>query len=97
MELIEFILICFGLTSIITWGSLFDEIRPEHPFFCCCQCVGTWVGFIVFLLFWVSGIKLFPNIFIGTLLFGFLSGGTSYILDAIVDDDGIKLNKTNRN
>ena len=55
------------------------------------MCTGFWVG--VFL----CGINRFTELFtfdynfINFLLLGSLSAGTSYILNTIVDDDGIKI------
>jgi hypothetical protein len=52
--------------------------------------VSFWIGMGVFLAFWYSGIKLFPNLW-GLPLFGFLSSGTSNFLSSIFDDTGIKI------
>ena len=93
MNLIVFILVCFGLTQILAYGSIFDAIRPEHKFFHCPRCLGFWVGILIFILFWLVGIHMFPNPYLGAILFGFLSSGTSYILCQIVGDDGINIKR----
>lgn len=95
MNLILFILISFGLTQILIYGSIFNKIRPKNKLFHCSMCMGTWVGFLMFVIFWLSDIKLFPNLYFGIPLFGFLSSGTTWLLDQIVDDWGInvKINK----
>jgi hypothetical protein len=92
MNILLFILICFGITKILTQGAIFNSIRPKHKFFHCPLCVSTWLGFLVFLGFWFSGIKLFPNIYLGTFFFGCISSGTSYILCYIIDDNGLNIN-----
>jgi hypothetical protein len=79
------------MTQILTVGHIFNKIRPKNKFFHCSQCMGFWVGCLIFLIFWFNGISLFPTIFFGIPLFGFLSSGTSYILNRIVDDDGFKI------
>lgn len=92
MNLILFILICYGLTQILTAGKIFDKIRPKHHYFHCSMCVGMPVGIIVFLLFYFCGLRMFPNIYIGSFLFGCLSSGTSFLLQHLFDEDGMKIN-----
>lgn len=92
MNLLLFILICYGLTQILVYSKLFDCIRPKHYFFHCPMCLGFWIGVFVFVMFWISGIKLFSNIYIGFWLFGFLSSGTSYALCSLIKDDGLGIN-----
>lgn len=91
MELIIFILICYGLTQVLTIGSIFNSIRPKHEFFHCSMCVGFWVGVLVFLGFWFFQTPLFANIFVGSFLFGCLSSGTSYFLCKLISDDGLNI------
>jgi hypothetical protein len=91
MELIIFILICYGLTQVLTIGSIFNSIRPKHEFFHCSMCMGFWVGVLVFLGFWFFGTGLFANIFVGSFLFGCLSSGTSYFLCKLISDDGLNI------
>ncbi len=80
MLLLVFILACYGLTNILTYGKIFDKIRPKEHFFHCSMCVGFWVG--MFNWFLVSP----PfNLFVA----GCISSGTSYILDKIICDEGI--------
>jgi hypothetical protein len=89
--LILFILSSFGLTQILTVGSIFDAIRPKHKFFHCSMCVGFWVGILVFVAFWLCGVQLFTNPYVGAPIFGFISSGTSYILYTMFDDNGISV------
>ena len=91
MSLVLFVLVCYGMTSILTWGKIFDKIRPNYSFFHCSQCVGTWVGFVVFFAFWFGGVKFF-NLYYGWFLMGCLSGGTSYMLDSLFKDNGLQIN-----
>ena len=88
MQLIIFILACYGMTMILVYGSIFNSVRPKHHFFKCCMCMGFWVG--IFNWFIV------PTSF-NWFTAGCISSGTSYLLSRLVDDDGIliKLKKSN--
>ena len=82
MDLITFILACYGLTMILVYGKIFDVIRPKHHLFHCTMCMGFWVGvFNSFLL----------DVPFNYLIAGCISSGTSYILSKIVDDEGIAI------
>lgn len=93
MSLISFILICYGLTTILVWGKIFSEIRPNYEFFHCSHCVGFWVGvligFITGLFMPIPGPQYW---FVNLFLAGCLSAGTSYILDSLFGDEGININ-----
>ncbi len=84
MDLIYFILACYGLTSILLYGSIFDKIRPTSGFFgklfSCQMCLGFWSG--VFNWFFI-------DIDWGIFTAACISSGTSYILCSIFTDYGI--------
>ena len=80
MNLLIFILACYGMTMILVYGKIFDSIRPNYHFFKCCLCMGFWVG--IFNSFLIN-VKF--NFFVA----GCISAGTSYLLSRLVDDDGI--------
>jgi len=86
MDLINFILACYGLTMILVYGKIFDIIRPKHHFFHCTMCMGFWAGIFTWLFLPVS---------FNFLIAGFISSGTSYFLSKLIDDEGlaIKINK----
>jgi len=90
MQLLYFILCAFGMTQILTVGKIFDSIRPKHHFFSCPMCVGFWVG--VFLWGINAQTELFNYEYnlINPVLLGFLSSGTSYILNVLFGDFGIR-------
>ena len=90
-NLIVFILMCAGITKILTEGSIFDKIRPDKQFFRCSLCMGFWVGCIIFLVNVLNGYYLFPNLLLGTLGSGPIGSISSYIICRVVDDDGIKI------
>ena len=85
LELILFILMCYGVTLILTSSKLFEDIRPRYHFFTCPMCVGFWVGLFVALTF--LGITALLKL----ILWSALSSGTSYILCSLFDDNGIKV------
>lgn len=61
MELLQFIMITFGITAVISKGSLFESLRRNwyeklkgfkpwkslHTFFFCPLCIGFWAGIVV--------------------------------------------------
>ena len=91
VELLVFILACYGFTQMVIAGRIFDRIRPKHYYFTCAMCVGFAVGILCFLAFWFCGWSLFPNPYVGSFLYGCLSSGTSYVLCKIFDDDGLQI------
>lgn len=102
-NLLLFILSCYGMTFILVYGSIFNSIRPKQEsgflgkLFNCPLCTGFHVGYIIFSLFWLGGIKLFPHFIIGNFIFACISSGTSYLLSVVVDDFGIKINGGDKN
>ena len=97
MNLLLFVLAAYGLTQILCYGKIFDKWRPKHgkwkELFSCSMCIGFWVG--VFL----GGIDPFTQLFslstnfVDTFLLGCVSSGTSYLLDKMVSDEGIQIQK----
>ena len=85
------------MTQILVYGSIFNSIRPTKgilgELFQCSMCTGFWVGMFLF------GINSFTELFTfkygvtNAFLLGCLSSGTSYVLDMIVGDCGIKIQK----
>ena len=94
INIIVFILSCYGITQIITKGSVFNAIRPKHKFWCCSMCVGYWVGMLLFVVFWFgNNTQLFESFLLGSLVFGGIGSGTSYFLGSIVNDFGFSISK----
>jgi hypothetical protein len=96
MELIIFILVCYGLTQVLTIGSVFKSIRPKHEFFHCSMCMGFWVGVLIYFLMGFVGVNLFAfsspiALFFSCFLAGCLSSGTSYFLCKLIGDDGLNI------
>jgi hypothetical protein len=94
MELLTFILCAYGLTQIIVYGTIFNRLRPVEgklgKFFRCPMCVGFHVGWFLMLLSPFTELFSFDATVINALLLGWLSSGTSYILNMVFGDEGIK-------
>lgn len=97
MELLFFILSAYGLTQILCYGKIFERWRPRHgklgELFSCTMCMGFWVGLFL------GGIDKFSTLFslsaniVDIFLLGCISSGTSYLLDKMVSDEGIQIQK----
>jgi hypothetical protein len=94
-NLLLFILTCAGLTQILCYGTILDKIRPKTgilgELFRCSMCVGFHSGYIIFSLFWLSGIVLFTNFIVGAFIFSLISSFSSYVLDKSFSDNGISI------
>ena len=97
MELLTFILAAYGLTQIIVYSSLFSPLRPKKGrikgFVTCPMCIGFHVGWILMLLSPFTELFNFDVTVVNFFILGWLSSGTSYILNMIIGDDGIKYAK----
>ena len=100
METLHFILACYGMTFILVYGKIFEDLRPEKDYtkkwntlFHCPLCMGFWVG--VFLFFINGWTELFTFKYsIGNMFIcGWVSSGTSYFISMLLNDEGLKINK----
>lgn len=95
LDLIYFILIGYGLTQILCYGSIFNPIRPTKgmlgQLFKCSMCTGFWVGLFLCAVSPYTELFTFERSFINFILLGCLCSGTSYLLDKGVSDDGINI------
>jgi hypothetical protein len=98
MELIYFILVAYGLTQILIYGSILKPIRPTKgklgELFQCSMCMGFWVGVFLCVISPFTPLFTFEPNFVTPILLGCLSSGTSYILCQVFDDEGIKIKWT---
>ena len=98
MELIFFVLSSYGLTQILVYGKLFDSLRPTEgklgELFRCPMCIGFWVGMFLFCINGLTELFTFDYCVANLFLLGWLSSGTSYILNMIFGDEGIKIEYT---
>ena len=92
-----FVLAVYGATSILLYGRIFDFIRPDYKFFHCSQCVGFHMACLIYTMFFFLDWELayWPETLIdfgiAMILFGWIGSGTTYLIDRIVHDDGIRL------
>ena len=95
MDLIYFILCSFGLTQILVYGKILNNLRPTEgklgELFHCPMCVGLWVGIFLFCINGLTELFTFEYCVANLFLLGWLSSGTSYALSMIFGDDGIKI------
>ena len=94
-DLLYFVLIAYGMTQILVYGSILNFLRPKKgklgELFECPMCLGFWVG--VFLWATNNQTELFTydyNLLTGLFL-GSLSSGTSYALNMLFGDCGLKV------
>jgi len=94
MELLTFILCAYGLTQIVVYGKVLNSIRPTKgnlgELFKCPMCVGFHVGWILMLLSPFTELFSFDVSVVNFFILGCLSSGTSYILNMVFGDEGIK-------
>jgi len=94
MEILTFILVAYGLTQILVYGKLFDRWRPKRgrlrKLFECPMCMGFHVGWFLMLLSPFTELFNFDITVTNFFVLGWMSSGTSYILNMIFGDEGIK-------
>jgi len=100
MELLIFILCAYGMTQIIVYSDmpLLKRLRPSKKsckgygkLFHCPMCMGFHVGWFLMLLSPFTELFNFDYNLVNFLLLGSLGAGTSYMMDTIIDDEGIKI------
>lgn len=98
MELLYFILIAYGMTYILLYGSIFNPIRPKKgklgELFKCPLCMGFWVGVFLWSVNCHTELFTYDYNILNGLLLGSLSAGTSYFLSMILNDFGLKFRNT---
>ena len=100
MGIIWFILACYGLTQILVYGKIFDSIRPSKDsyrgwglVFHCPMCMGFWVGMFLFFINGWTELFTFKYSIGNMFICGWLSSGTSYMLSALIKDEGFRIDK----
>ena len=95
MDLIYFILVSYGMTQILVYGSIFNKIRPDSDFFKCSMCMGFWVGIFLWAINNYTELFIFDYSPVTAFLLGCLSSGTSYVLNMLFGDSGINIRSVN--
>jgi hypothetical protein len=98
MDLIYFILCSYGLTQILLYGSIFNRLRPSKGWlwgfgklFHCALCMGFHVGWLLVLFSSETNLWNYKINAANLLLLGCLASGSSYILNRIINDDGLSV------
>ena len=95
MELLTFILAAYGLTQILVYGKIFDRFRPKGGLIkrlsTCPMCMGFHVGWFLMLLSPFTELFNFDVTVANFFLLGWVSSGTSYILNMIFSDSGLQI------
>ena len=94
IELLTFILAAYGLTQILVYGKVLEGLRPTTGWlgqlFSCPMCMGFHVGWILMLLSPYTELFNFDVTPANYLILGCLSSGTSYVLNMLIGDEGLK-------
>ncbi len=95
MSLVYFILTSFGLTQILVYGSIFNDLRPKEGFlgtlFSCPMCMGFWSGVFLWLTNCFTELFTFDYGILTGLMLGCLSSGTSYVINMLFGDRGLRI------
>ncbi len=103
MELITFVLCAYGLTQILVFSDLpwLKRLRPTKDaaqgygkVFHCPMCMGFHVGWFLMLLSPFTELFNFDVTITNFFLLGWLSSGTSYVLNMVFGDKGIQYSQT---
>ena len=95
--MINFILAAYGMTFILVYGKIFEDIRPPKDYtkkwntlFHCPLCMGFWVGVFLFLINGFTELFTFDYNIANAFICGCISAGTSYLISMLVNDDGFR-------
>tara|TARA_Y100000114_G_C11741324_1_gene319090 strand:+ start:1375 stop:1689 length:315 start_codon:yes stop_codon:yes gene_type:complete len=100
MELLYFILASWGMTQILVYGSIFEKhrywIAERSDWFGtlihCPMCTGFWVGVFLFGINGYTELFNFEYNIANLFILGCLASATSYALNVVISDSGIKIN-----
>ena len=95
MSFVYFFLAAAGMTQILVHGKIFDKIRPTQGWMgqllSCSMCTGFWVGIFLWLTNDLTTLFTFDYSIVTGLSLGCVASVCSYVVDAVFDDGGIKL------
>lgn len=87
-------IMAYGMTSILVWGSIFEELRAwikrVSTFFgdliSCTLCTSTWVGFFFSICFGGLVTNYFNiNQYVGIFFDGMFTAGAVWAINAVVE------------
>ena len=101
LQFLYFVLTAYGLTQILVYGSIFNKVRPTKEWlsgfgelFHCPMCMGFWVGAFLFGINAFTELFTFEYTIANFFILGWLSSGTSYVLNMVIGDCGLKIENT---
>jgi len=102
MDLLCFILACWGMTQILVYGTIFENQRDWvmqksdwlGTLIHCPMCTGFWVGAFLFGINGLTELFNFEYNIANLLILSCISSATSYALNIVFSDSGIKFNHT---
>lgn len=92
--LILWIFMAYGMTSILVWGSIFNDVRifikANSKFFgdliSCTLCTSTWVGFFMSLCLGSISHFVFDTYYIINIFFdGMFTAGSVWAINTIIE------------
>ena len=100
MDLLYFILASWGMTQILVYGSIFKDARDwiveKSDWFGtlvnCPMCTGFWAGAFLFGINGLTELFNFEYNIANLFILSCVASATSYALNVIVSDNGIKIN-----
>lgn len=93
-NLLLWIFMAYGMTSILVWGSIFENAREwiihKSKFFgdliSCTLCTSTWVGFFMSVVIGSVSAIYFPSFWFVNFFFdGMFTAGSVWALNTIID------------
>ena len=99
VELVTFILCAYGLTQILVYSDMpiIKNLRPPKDsaggygkVFHCPMCMGFHVGWFLMFLSPFTELFSFDVTVANLFILGWLSSGTSYIMNMVFGDNGVK-------
>ena len=98
MNLLAFVLTAYGMTFIVVYGKIFEDIRPKKDYsrkwntlFHCPLCMGFWCSLFLFCINGQTELFTFDYTIANFFICGWISAGTSYLISMLVDDFGLKI------
>ncbi len=93
MELLIWILVAYGMSQILVYGSIFNNPREwisRHSKFMgdlleCMMCTSTWVGFFLSVVFYSPTESLISYPYTNIFFDGILASGAVWALNAIIE------------
>ena len=93
MELLIWILVSYGMSQILVYGSIFNTPREwisRHSKFMgelleCMMCTSTWVGFFLSVVFYSPTESLISYPYTNIFFDGILASGSVWALNAIIE------------